>query len=173
MVSLLFSFPFTPSKDAEPPTKEYDTGQAAILYLLYTSTGPWSNGQGLNYSDQPSTFHQIFANAGEVPYCSGLPSDCVTDGAGFDRDGTIFTYDPPTAQQRQRKYKLSGGMNFTVMQEMEIGRQVFVPRIRDEKAFVKLSQRRGIDRERMIERLGEFLYFDVEEVAEEMIEGSV
>lgn len=183
MFSLLLSFPFTPSKDAAPLTIEYDVGQAAILYLLYTSTGPWSDGQGLNYSDQPSTFHQIFANAGEVSYCSGLPTDCVTNGAEFDRDGTIFSYDPlserQTGQQKQRqgqwqrKYRLSGGANFTVVQEMEVGRQVLVPRVRNEKAFVELSERRGIERERMMERLGELLYFDVEEVAEEMIEGLV
>ena len=173
MVSLILPFAFTPSKNAAPLTIEYGVGQAAILYLLYTSTGPWSNGQGLDYSDQPSTFHQVFANAGEVPYCSGLPTDCVTDGAEFDRDGTIFTYDPPTVQQRQRKYRLSGGTNLTVMQEMEVGRQVLVPRIRNEKAFVELSERQGIGREQVMERLGELLYFDVEEVAEEMIGGSV
>ena len=172
MVSLLFSFAFILSKAATPLTIGYGVGQAAILYLLYTSTGPWSNGQGLNYSDQPSDFHQIFANAGEVPYCSELPSDCVTDGAEFDRDGTIFTYDPPTTQQRQRKYRLSGGTNLTVVQEMEVGRQVLVPRVRNEKAFVELSERQGVETERMMERLGELLYFDVEEVAEEMIEGS-
>ena len=183
MVSLLLSFPLTPSKDVAPLTIEYGTGQAAILYLLYTSAGAWSNGQGLNYTDQPSTFQQIFANAGEVPYCSGLPTDCITDGAEFDRDGTIFTYDPlserQTGQQEQRqgqwqrKYRLSGGANFTVMQEMEVGRQVLVPRVRNEKAFVELSERQGIATERMMERLGEFLYFDVEEVAEEMFEESV
>jgi len=173
VVSLILPFAFTPSKNAAPLTIEYGVGQAAILYLLYTSTGPWSNGQGLDYSDQPSTFHQVFANAGEVPYCSGLPTDCVTDGAEFDRDGTIFTYDPPTVQQRQRKYRLSGGTNLTVMQEMEVGRQVLVPRIRNEKAFVELSERQGIGREQVMERLGELLYFDVEEVAEEMIGGSV
>lgn len=183
MVSLLFSFAFTPSKDAASLTIEYGVGQAAVLYLLYTSTGPWSNGQGLNHSDQPSVFHQVFANAGEVPYCSGLPSDCVTDGAEFDRDGTIFTYDPlserQTGQQkqrqgqRQRKYRLSGGANFTVMQEIEVGRQLLVPRVRNERAFMELSEGRGIERETMMERLGALLYFDVEEVAEEMIEGSV
>jgi len=183
VVSLLLPWSFTSLRDATSLTIEYGVGQAAVLYLLYTSTGPWSNGQGLNYSDQPSTFQQIFANAGEVPYCSGLPSDCITDGAEFDRDGTIFTYDPlserQTGQQKQRqgqwqrKYRLSGGANYTVMQEMEVGRQVLVPRIRNEKAFVELSERQGIERERMMERLGELLYFDVEEVAEEMIGGSV
>lgn len=156
---------------------ERDIGQAAILYLLYTSAGPWSDGQGLSSSSQPSTFHQIFANAGEVPYCSGLPSDCVTDGTEFDRDGTIFTYDPPSERQaghpEQRKYRLSGGTSFTVLHEMEIGRQVLLPRVRDERAFVKVSQRRELEREKMLELLGEYLYFDVDEVEEEVFGESV
>jgi hypothetical protein len=152
------------------------TGQSAILNFLYTSTGPWSNSQGLNSSLLPTKYQQIFSNAGEIPYCSGFPSDCVTDGAEFDRQGMIFTYDPLTQQrprQRQRQYRLSGGEKFTVMQEMEVGRQVLVPRVRDGKGFLELSERGGGERERMLERLGEFLYFDVEEVLEEILEGFV
>ena len=167
--------------DAEVLTIEYGLGQAAVLYLLYTSGGPWSDGQGLNSSSQPTAFHQVFANAGEVPYCSGLSSDCITDGAEFDRDGVIFTYDPPSKRQtgqqeqrnRQRRYRLSGGANFTVREEMEVGRPVLVPRVRDGKAFGEVSDRGGIERERMLEQLGEFLYFDVDEVEEEILEESV
>lgn len=159
---------------------EYGLGQAAVLYLLYTSGGPWSDGQGLNSTSQPATFHQVFANAGEVPYCSGLPSDCITDGAEFDRDGVIFTYDPPSKRQtgqqeqrkRQRRYRLSGGERFTMLQEMEIGSQVLVPKVRDERAFVELSERGGVERERMLEQLGQLLYFDVDEVGEEIFEES-
>lgn len=170
-------FLLQPSHGDRNLTIERNIGQAAVLYLLYTSGGPWSDGQGLNSSSQPTTFHQIFANAGEVPYCSGLSSDCITDGAEFDRDGTIFTYDPPSARQtgqyKQRRYRLSGGTNFTVMQEMEVGRQVLVPRIKDERAFLEMSERGGVERQRMLEQLGEFLYLDADEVKEEILEGSV
>lgn len=167
--------------DAELLTIEYGLGQAAVLFLLYTSGGPWSDGQGLNSTSQPATFHQIFANAGEVPYCSGLSSDCITDGAEFDRDGVIFTYDPPSKKQtgqqeqrkRQRRYRLSGGANFTVTEEMEVGRQVLLPRVRDGKAFVEVSERGGVERERMLEQLGQLLYFDVDEVVEEVFGESV
>ncbi|KAH0362683.1 STE3-domain-containing protein, partial [Aureobasidium melanogenum] len=71
--------------------KGEDARQSAMLNLFYTSTGPWSNSQGLNSTDFPVFYQQIFANAGELQYCSGLPSDCVTDGAEFDRNGVIFT----------------------------------------------------------------------------------
>ncbi|KAG9849438.1 hypothetical protein KCU98_g4966, partial [Aureobasidium melanogenum] len=85
-----------------------DARQTAMLNLFYNSTGPWSNNQGLNSTDWPVFYQQIFANAGELPYCSGLPSDCVTDGSEFDRDGYILTYDPLLRQTTQRRYKLSG-----------------------------------------------------------------
>jgi hypothetical protein len=52
---------------------------------------------------------------------------------------------------------------------MEIGRKVLVPRVRDEKRFLMVSEKRGIERESMLEMLGELLYFDVEEIQEEMI----
>jgi hypothetical protein len=48
-----------------------------------------------------------------------------------------------------------------------------VPRVRDGKGFLELSERGGGEREGMLERLGEFLYFDVEEVLEEILEGFV
>jgi hypothetical protein len=153
-------------------TIEHELGQSAILNLLYTSTGPWSEGQGLNSSLLPSPYHQIFANAGKLPFCSGLITDCITDGAEFDRQGTIFTYDPLPTQQKQRECRLSGGANVTVVHVMEIGRKVLVPRVSDEKRFLEVSERRGIERERMIEMLGELLYFDVEEIQEEILEAS-
>lgn len=152
--------------------KEHVIGQAAVLNLFYTSTSPWSDDQGLNSSLQAPQFHQVFANAGELPYCSGLPSECVTDGAEFDRQGTIFTYDPLPGQQKQRRYRLSSGTNFIVMQEMEAGSKVLLPRIKDRERFMELSERRDLDRETVPERLGDLLYFDVEEVEEEMFEGS-
>lgn len=153
--------------------KEHTIGQAAMLNLLYTSTGPWSDDQGLNSSTQAPQFHQIFANAGEIPYCSGLPSDCVTDGAEFDRQGTIFTYDPLPEQQKQRKYRLSGGANFTVTHEMEVGRTVLLPRVKDRKRFMELSESRHLEREEMLEQLGDLLYFDAEEIGEEVLEDLV
>jgi hypothetical protein len=55
---------------------------------------------------------------------------------------------------------------------MEVGRKVLVPRVRDEKRFLEVSERRGIERERMLERLGEFLYLDIEEIQEEILEVS-
>jgi hypothetical protein len=163
-------------EDAKSLTKRPQTGQSAILNFLYTSTGPWSNSQGLNSSLLPTKYQQIFSNAGEIPYCSGFPSDCVTDGAEFDRQGVIFTYDPLTQQrprQRQRQYRLSGGESFTVMQEMEVGRQVLVPRVRDRERFLEVSERGGGEMERMLETLGEFLYFDVEEIREEILEEEI
>jgi hypothetical protein len=85
----------------------------------------------------------------------------------------IFTYDPVSQQQRPRQYRLSGGAKVTVMQEMEVGREVLVPRVRDGKGFLELGERGGGERERMLERLEEFLYFDVEEVQEKILEDSV
>jgi hypothetical protein len=169
-----FSLSFSPThiKMQQVWRGEHKLGQSAILNLLYTSTGPWSEGQGLNSSLLPSSYHQIFANAGELPYCSGLPTDCITDGAKFDRQGTIFTYDPLPQQQKQRKYRLGGGANVTVIQDMEVGRKVLVPRVRDEKGFMEVSERWGMERQRMLERLSEFLYFDLEEIEEEILDGS-
>ena len=141
-----------------------------MLNFFYTSTGPWSDNQGVNSSLESPKYHQIFANVGELPYCSGLASDCVTDGAEFDRLGTIFTYDPLPQQQKQRKYRLSGGANITVTQEMEVGRSVLVPKVKNRLRFLELSERRGIERERILDRMGELLYLDVEEVEEEIIE---
>jgi hypothetical protein len=89
----------------------------------------------------------------------------------------IFTYDPLPGEQKQRQrprqYRLSGGEKFTVMQEMEVGRQVLLPRVRDGEKFLELSERGGGERERMLERLGEFLYFDVEEIEEEILEEEI
>jgi hypothetical protein len=47
------------------------------------------------------------------------------------------------------------------------------PRVRDGKGFLELGERGGGERERMLERLEEFLYFDVEEVQEKILEDSV
>ncbi|CAD0087558.1 unnamed protein product, partial [Aureobasidium vineae] len=149
------------------------TGQNAMLNLLYTSTGPWSDSQGLNSTTELTTYHQIFANAGELPYCSGLPSDCVTDGTEVDRDGVISAYDPLPSSRSQRTYKLSGGRNVTVMQEMEPGRRVLSPRVRDGKGFVEESQRHVVDGQDMLERLGGYLYFEIEEIEGEILDGSV
>lgn len=68
---------------------------------------------------------------------------------------------------------MSGGANFTVTEEMEVGRQVLLPRVRDGKAFVEVSERGGVERERMLEQLGQLLYFDVDEVVEEVFGESV
>ena len=65
-----------------------------MLNLFHTSSGPWSNDQELDSTGFPAHYQQIFANAGELRYCSGLPSDCVPDGSEFDRNGYIITYDP-------------------------------------------------------------------------------
>jgi hypothetical protein len=83
----------------------------------------------------------------------------------------IFTHDP-LPPQKQRKYSLSGGANVTVVHEMEIGRKVLVPRVRDEKEFLEVSERKGIKREMMIKMLRELLYFDVEDIQEETLENS-
>jgi hypothetical protein len=171
LVSISFySVPSSHTLEDAKSNKQSTIGQPAILNFLYTSTGPWSNPQGLNSSLLPTRYEQIFSNAGEIPYCSGVPSDCVTDGAEFDRQGVISTYDPVSQQQKPRQYRLSGGAKFTVMQEMEVGREVLVPRVRDGKGFLELSERGGGE---MLERLGEYLYFDVEEVQEEILEASV
>jgi hypothetical protein len=55
------------------------------------------------------------------------------------------------------------------MQGMDVGRKVLVPRVRDEKAFLEVSERRGVEREMMMEMLGKFLYFDIEEIQEEIL----
>lgn len=144
-----------------------------MLNLFYTSTGPWSNSQGLNSTDYPVFYQQIFANAGELAYCSGLPSDCITDGSEFDRDGVIFTYDPLPEQNKQRRYRLSGGGNVTVMHEMEMGIEVLLPRVRDQKKFLEVSERRGGNRERVLEDLQQLLYFDVEVIEREISDGRV
>lgn len=145
-----------------------------MLNLFYTSAGPWSNAQGLNSTDIPVFYQQIFANAEELPYCSGLPSDCVTDGSKFDRNGYILTYDPLPGQYKQRRrYRLSGGGNITVMQEMEIGREVLLPRVKDGKKFLEVSERRVGDRESVLDELQRYLYFDFEVIEEEIFDGHV
>lgn len=154
-------------------TKVVRTGQTAMLDLFYTSTGPWSNEQGLNSTDWPVFYQQIFANAGELPYCSGLPSDCVTDGSEFDRNGFILTYDPLPRQDEQRRYRMSGGDNVTVMQEMEIGREVLLPRVKDGKKFLEVSEQRIGNREGVLDELRRYLYFDVEVIEEEIFDGHV
>lgn len=154
-------------------TKVIRTGQNAMLNLFYSSTGPWANGQGLDSTDFPVDYQQIFANAGELQYCSGRPSDCVTDGSEFDRNGAILTFDPLPGQQKQRTYLLSGGGNVTVMEEMEIGREVLLPRVRDGKRFLELSKRHVDDREWGLEELQQYLYFDVEMVQEEYLDFAI
>ena len=73
----------------------------------------------------------------------------------------------------QRRYRLSGGGNVTVTQEMEIGREVLLPRVRNGKKFLELSERRLADRERTLEELQEHSYFDVETIEEEVLDISV
>lgn len=144
-----------------------------MLNLFFNSTGPLSNDQGLNSTGFPVYYQQIFANAGELQYCSGLPSDCVTDGSEFDRNGAILTYDPLPGQQKRRNYRLSGGGNVTVMEEMETGRQVLLPRVRDGKKFLDLSGHRIGDRQMALEQLQQYLYFEVEVIEEEIVDIAV
>lgn len=154
-------------------TKVAQTGQNAMLNLFYNSAGPWSNDQGLNSTEFPVYYQQIFANAGELQYCSGLPSDCITDGSEFDRNGAILTYDPLSKQQKQRRYRLSGGGNITVMEEMEIGREVLLPRVTDGKKFLEASERRISDWDWASEALQQYLYLDVEVIEKEVLDIAV
>ncbi|THW92647.1 hypothetical protein D6D15_03039 [Aureobasidium pullulans] len=116
-----------------PVSRCVDAGENArqgiILYSLYFSVPPFARTQGLN-STPPSPFHQIFANAGEIPYCSGYLPDhslCAADGEEADRMGTILHYDPlppdvrskqgfqqRSSQQTVLKLKKGGNVNITI-----------------------------------------------------------
>ncbi|THX09194.1 hypothetical protein D6D13_06156 [Aureobasidium pullulans] len=116
-----------------PVSRCVDAGENArqgiILYSLYFSVFPFAQTQGLN-STPPSPFHQIFANAGEISYCSGCLPDhslCAADGEEADRMGTILSYNPlppdvrskqrskqRSSQQRILKLKNGGNVNITI-----------------------------------------------------------
>lgn len=137
-------------------------GQGAFLSQLFGSTGPWANNQGLN-GKAPARFRQIFANAGNIQYCSATRVDCGPDGEEWDRNGQITApswgrggpssrHEILVLTQHHHNYRLASGIDISAPDFLERGHRVLVPSARNTTHFVEQSESHVYDPEKGLEQ---------------------